>query len=89
MRDSILGNSVDSSVSSNSNSVDEHDVWNFSEAARRELFNKTVVRSAKISAPKQRRRRFILTTESRIAACSGISAETREEISTQEEEEDK
>jgi hypothetical protein len=88
MRDSILGNSVDSSVSSNSNSIDDDDVWNFSEAARRELFNRTVERSAKISAPKQRRRRFILTTESRIAACSGISAETREEISTQEEEEE-
>ncbi|KAL7442130.1 hypothetical protein ACHAXM_011147 [Skeletonema potamos] len=69
-RDSILCNSVDSSVSSNSKSTDEYDVWTFSEAARRELFNKTVVRSAKVSIPKQRRRRFILATESRIAACS-------------------
>jgi len=69
-RDSILCNSVDSSVSSNSKNTDEYDVWTFSEAARRELFNKTVVRSAKITIPKQRRRRFILATESRIAACS-------------------
>ena len=87
-QDSILGNSVDSSVSANSNNTDEYDVWNFSEAARRELFNKTVVRSAKIAVPKQRRRRFILTTESRIAACSGMSPETREdpEMSTKEED---
>ena len=77
LRDSILGNSVDSSVSS-SKSADEYDVWTFSEAARRELFNKTLVRSAKVAEPKQRRRRFILATESRIAACSAVP-ESREE----------
>ena len=71
LHDSILGNSVDSSVSSNSMNIDEDDVWTFSEGARRELFNKTVVRSAKTTPPKVTRRRFILATESRIAACSG------------------
>lgn len=75
LRDSFLGNSVDSSVSSNSKSTDEYDVWTFSEAARRELFNKTVVRSAKITIPKQRKRRFIIASESRIAACSAIPPE--------------
>lgn len=83
-RDSFLGNSVDSSVSSNSKSNDEYDVWTFSEAARRELFNKTVVRSAKITVPKQRKRRFIIASESRIAACSDIPPENN---STKKEDE--
>ncbi len=86
LRDSFLGNSVDSSVSSNSKNTDEYDVWTFSEAARRELFNKTVVRSAKITVPRQRKRRFIIASESRIAACSAIPPETRAETSTKEED---
>eukprot|EP00985_Skeletonema_marinoi_P023994 scaffold16348_cov126-Skeletonema_marinoi.AAC.1 len=86
LRDSILGNSVDSTVSLNSKSADEYDVWTFSEDARRELFNKTVARSAKMTIPKQRKRRFILTTESRIAACSAIPPDARKEpeVSTKE-----
>ena len=79
LRDSILGNSVDSTVSLNSKSADEYDVWTFSEDARRELFNKTVARSAKMTIPKQRKRRFILATESRIAACSAIPPDARKE----------
>mmetsp|Transcript_8387 Transcript_8387/g.18791 ORF Transcript_8387/g.18791 Transcript_8387/m.18791 type:complete len:1311 (+) Transcript_8387:243-4175(+) len=70
MHDNPLANSVISAVTSTgSDGVDEDDMWTFSEAARRELFSRTVAQTNKnASLPKEKKRKFVMTAESRIAA---------------------
>lgn len=65
-RDSVLGNSVNSFISTESNNVDDDDMWTFSENARRELFSRTVVRTSKnLVMPKDKKRLFVTGTENR------------------------
>lgn len=60
--------SLDSVVStlsiSSSRWVDADDMWSFSEAARRELFSRTVAQTSKNAAlPKEKRRKFVMNPE--------------------------
>ena len=67
--ESALGHSVNSTISNESNAVDEDDMWTFSEAARRELFSRTVVQTSKnLVMPKEKKRKFVTDPESRISA---------------------
>lgn len=55
--------------------VDEDDLWNFSEAARREIFSRTVAQTSKNAMlPKETKRKFVgaMTAEGRIAAMNGF-----------------
>merc|ERR1712029_1269453 len=70
---SALRGSTISAVSTNA--VDEvEDMWTFSEAARRELFSRTVAQTSKNAVlPKEKKRKFVMTNnESRIAATMGF-----------------
>mmetsp|Transcript_37894 Transcript_37894/g.91395 ORF Transcript_37894/g.91395 Transcript_37894/m.91395 type:complete len:206 (-) Transcript_37894:2040-2657(-) len=73
-RDSALANSIVSTVSfTGSDPVDEDDMWTFSEAARRELFSRTVAQTSKNAVlPKEKKRKFVMNMESRIAATIGF-----------------
>jgi len=65
-RDSVLGNSVHSHISTESNNMDDEDMWTFSEQARRELFSRTVVRTSKnLVMPKEKKRTFVSSTNNR------------------------
>jgi len=52
----------------------EVDMWTFSEAARRELFSRTVAQTSKNAVlPKETKRKFVaMTSESRLAATNGF-----------------
>eukprot|EP00579_Thalassiosira_antarctica_P031513 CAMPEP_0202033678 /NCGR_PEP_ID=MMETSP0905-20130828/66170_1 /ASSEMBLY_ACC=CAM_ASM_000554 /TAXON_ID=420261 /ORGANISM="Thalassiosira antarctica, Strain CCMP982" /LENGTH=1263 /DNA_ID=CAMNT_0048597589 /DNA_START=136 /DNA_END=3927 /DNA_ORIENTATION=+ len=70
-----LTNSVVSTVSfTGGNDVDEDDMWTFSEAARREIFSRTVAQTSKNAVmQKEKKRKFVgMTTESRQAATNGF-----------------
>ena len=70
-----LTNSVMSTVSfTGGNDVDEDDMWTFSEAARREIFSRTVAQTSKNAVmQKEKKRKFVgMTTESRQAATNGF-----------------
>lgn len=71
---SALGSSVISTISvSSSNAAEEVDMWTFSEAARRELFSRTVAQTSKNAVlPKEKKRKFVMTNDSRIAATIGF-----------------
>lgn len=65
-RDSMLGLSVNSAISTESNAVDDDDMWTFSEGARRELFSRISVRISKnLVMPKEKRRKFVSPNELR------------------------
>lgn len=73
MRYNPLPSSVISAVSNAGDDVAEDDMWSFSEAARRELFGRTVAKTNKNSSlPKEKKRKFVMTAESRIAATIGF-----------------
>lgn len=69
-----LTNSIISTISLTSNSaLEEVDMWTFSEAARRELFSRTVAQTSKNAMlPKQKKRKFVMSAENRIAATIGF-----------------
>lgn len=56
-----------------SNAPEEVDMWTFSEAARRELFSRTVAKASKNAVlQKEKKRKFVVNTESRMAATMGF-----------------
>lgn len=69
-----LGNSVISTISqASSNAPEEVDMWTFSEGARREIFSRTVAQTSNNAVlPKEKKRKFVMTNESRIAATIGF-----------------
>lgn len=55
-----LGMSVTSTITTTSQEIEDDDMWTFSEAARRELFSRTSVRSSKnLVMPKEKVRKFV------------------------------
>lgn len=68
-----FSNSAISTISLSSNALDEVDMWSFSEAARRELFSRTEAQTSKNAVfPKEKKRKFVMNTENRIAATIGF-----------------
>eukprot|EP00956_Cyclotella_meneghiniana_P014770 scaffold22285_cov70-Cyclotella_meneghiniana.AAC.2 len=59
-----LHRSVTSTLTAESQTIEDEDMWTFSEAARRTLFNRTLIRSSKdLVMPKQKVRKFVSTEE--------------------------
>jgi len=59
-----LGMSVTSTITTESHAIEDDDMWTFSEAARRELFSRTFVRTSKnLVMPKEKVRKFVSASD--------------------------
>jgi hypothetical protein len=73
-QNALANSGIISTLSLNSsNAPEEVDMWTFSEAARRELFSRTVAKTSKNAVfQKEKKRKFVVNTESRMAATMGF-----------------